>query len=41
MRATAAVASQDLQGRNRRTLAVLLGIVATLVLAAFAIGVRW
>jgi hypothetical protein len=27
--------------RNRRTLRVLLAIVAVLVLAAFAVGIRW
>jgi hypothetical protein len=41
MRALAGVADQGLQQRNRRTLGVLLAIMAALVLAAFAIGIRW
>jgi hypothetical protein len=41
MRVAAIVADQDLQRRNRRTLGVLLAVMAALVLAAFAIGVRW
>jgi len=32
---------ESLGDRNRRTRRVLLAIVAVLVLAAFAIGIRW
>jgi len=35
------VDSDSLRERNRRTLRVLLAIMAALVLAAFAIGIRW
>ena len=31
----------SLRERNRRTLRILLMIMAVLVLAAFAIGIRW
>jgi hypothetical protein len=41
MRAVAIVMDQDLHRRNRRTLGVLLAIMGVLVLAAFAIGIRW
>jgi len=32
---------ESLRERNRRTLRLLLAIMAALVLAAFAIGIRW
>lgn len=35
------VEGDSLKERNRRTLRVLLAIMAALVLAAFAIGIRW
>lgn len=35
------VDGEPLRHRNRRTLRVLLAIMAMLVLAAFAIGIRW
>jgi hypothetical protein len=31
----------DLRDRNRRVLRVILAIMATLVLAAFMVGIRW
>jgi hypothetical protein len=31
----------SLRDRNRRVLRVLLGIVAALVLASLAVGIRW
>lgn len=36
-----AVAGDDLRERNRRTLRVLLAIMAALVVAAFLVGIRW
>ena len=35
------MAANDLRARNRRLLGILLAIVAALVAAAFAIGIRW
>jgi hypothetical protein len=35
------MAPDDFRPRNRRVLGILLAIVAALVLAAFAVGVRW
>ena len=32
---------EPLEERNRRTRRILLAIVAVLVLAAFAVGIRW
>ena len=32
---------EPLEGRNRRTRRILLAIVVVLVLAAFAVGIRW
>jgi hypothetical protein len=31
----------NLRARNRRLLTILLAIVGALVLAAFAVGIRW
>ena len=32
---------QDLRARNRRLLRVLLGIIGTLLVAGFLVGIRW
>jgi hypothetical protein len=41
MTETAIVWQRDLERRNRLVRRVLLAIVAALVLASFAIGIRW
>jgi hypothetical protein len=33
--------ADNLRARNRRLLIILLAIVGALVLAAFAVGIRW
>ena len=33
--------ADNLRARNRRVLTILLAIVAALVFAAFAVGIRW
>jgi hypothetical protein len=39
--ATMADHDEPLRDRNNRTLRILLAIMAALVLAAFAVGIRW
>lgn len=38
---TSAGRRDDLQARNRRLLLVLLGIIGTLLVAGFLVGIRW